>query len=263
MLKDYCVKPVFFGRLRTVGIFVTLTLLATLSAQIHFVSAESLPAETSKIGFVAFDRGEYRLEHPDQIDKVFNQLQTFPEGTQIHLIGHSHSNKSQASSKLATMRATSVRDQLIASGVAVESISVDYDVRNSVPDGQLLQGVSVLVLKPQSREEDEELQEQVVPTPGDSEVYLCNQVNINSGSLSANIAREIGDCGYIMGRWRFGSGDEVIDWHVPVAYNTTVDDGIVDLLQLIERNYQIRAHIHKLDKSIDFFPSIRDRGSSK
>ena len=63
-----------------------------------------------------------------------------------------------------------------------------------------------------------------------------------------------------MGHWKFGSIDELIDWHVPTAYSTKVDNGVVGVLQLIERNYQIRAHIHQLDKSIDFFPSVQQRG---
>ena len=84
----------------------------------------------------------------------------------------------------------------------------------------------------------------------------CTTVIIKTGSLRSNLEREIAECGYVMGRWKFGSEDELIDWDVPVAYSTTVDNGIIEVLQLIERNYQIRAHIHQLDKSIDFFPSI-------
>jgi hypothetical protein len=83
----------------------------------------------------------------------------------------------------------------------------------------------------------------------------CEEVIINAGSLQVNLEREIADCGYVMGRWKFGTEDELIDWDIPVTYSTTVDNGIIGLLQLVERNYQIRAHIHQLDKSIDFFPS--------
>lgn len=89
---------------------------------------------------------------------------------------------------------------------------------------------------------------------------LCSELTIKKGSLKTNIQREIADCGYLMGDWNFGTDEELIDWLIPIAYSVKVDRGIFGLLELIEKNYQIRAHVHQLDKSIDFLVSIkRDR----
>ena len=87
----------------------------------------------------------------------------------------------------------------------------------------------------------------------------CAQVVIHTGSLKANLEREIGDCGYVMGDWKFGSSSELIDWEIPIGYSLSVDDGIFGVLSLIEHNYQIRAHVHQLDRSIDFLASVRHR----
>ena len=94
-------------------------------------------------------------------------------------------------------------------------------------------------------------------TPSD----LCAELTIKKGSLKTNIQREIADCGYLMGDWNFGTDEELIDWLIPIPYSVKVEKGIFGVLNLIEKNYQIRAHVHQLDKSIDFLASIKhDRG---
>jgi hypothetical protein len=85
----------------------------------------------------------------------------------------------------------------------------------------------------------------------------CTQLNIQTGSLKKNIQREIADCGYLIGEWSFGTEEEYIDWIIPVAYKTNVEKGIFGILNSLEKNYQIRAHVHQLDRSIDFLPSIQ------
>ena len=237
-----------------------------------------------KVGFVAFDVGEYRQKKFGQVGKIYNQLQTFPDSISIRLIGHSHSKTNLASKKLASIRASTVRDHLVNFGIAPASIIIDYDVQNFVTNKRLLHGVTVLAstemqsdssvsrhgqlitsgIASTSKSTNPSVQASAIVTSSieiEPDRDLCNLVSISSGSLRDNLEREISECGYIMGRWRFGTGDEVIDWHVPVAYSTVTDNGIIDLLQLIEHNYQIRAQVHELDDSIDFFPSIRDRGN--
>ena len=94
-------------------------------------------------------------------------------------------------------------------------------------------------------------------TKTDANIDLCKQLIINKGSLKKNIEREIADCGYLMGEWKFGTDEELIDWLIPISYRVEVGNGIFGILKLIEKNYQIRAHVHKLDKSIDFLASIK------
>lgn len=90
---------------------------------------------------------------------------------------------------------------------------------------------------------------------------LCSELTIKKGSLKTNIKREIADCGYLMGDWNFGTDEELIDWLIPIPYSVKVEKGIFGVLNLIEENYQIRAHVHQLDKSIDFLASFKnDRG---
>ena len=86
---------------------------------------------------------------------------------------------------------------------------------------------------------------------------LCSELTIKKGSLKTNIQREIADCGYLMGDWNFGTDQELIDWLIPIPYSVKVEKGIFGVLNLIEENYQIRAHVHQLDKSIDFLASIK------
>ena len=225
-----------------------------------------------KIGFVAFDHGDYRLKQLDEVERVFNQVQTFSGSISLNLIGHSHSQADQASQKLALMRAETVRDELINLGYKAAPIIIDYDVQNFVSSDTLINGVSALLFSENeavanvNQSDPSIVSVQNLPIQQSyiniqSKSDACSHVSISVGSLRTNLEREISDCGYIMGRWRFGDGDEVIDWHVPVAYSIAVDNSLVGLLQLIERNYQIRAHIHELDSSIDFFPTIRDRGN--
>ena len=273
MLKNYCITSVF----SKTGYLVAKHTLIFFSILLHLGSTavwaeKPQSVDFIRVGFVAFDHGDYRLEQLNEVDSIFNHLQTFSDTVSIHLIGHSHSEADQASKKLAQMRAETVRDELINLGYEASSIVIDYDVQNLVSSDTLLNGVSVLISS-----ETETVAMVIQPDPSivplqnisfeqsytntQPESDICSLVNMQVGSLRTNLEREISDCGYIMGRWRFGDGDEVIDWHVPVAYSIAVDNSLVGLLQLIERNYKIRAHIHELDDSIDFFPTIRDRGN--
>jgi outer membrane protein OmpA-like peptidoglycan-associated protein len=95
-------------------------------------------------------------------------------------------------------------------------------------------------------------------TPGSeaSNKSYCKELQFKSGSLRANIEREINDCGYVMGRWVFGTENTLLDWYVPLGFQAQAAKGLPDLLTFIEQNYQIRAHVHQLDHSIDFLPSI-------
>lgn len=98
-------------------------------------------------------------------------------------------------------------------------------------------------------------------TKTDANIDLCKQLIIKKGSLKKNIEREIADCGYLMGEWKFGTDVELIDWLIPIPYRIEVGNGIFGILKVIEKNYQIRAHVHQLDKSIDFLASIkREKG---
>lgn len=286
MLKNYCKTTVFstFSYLLVArNLIISLSFLSCLGI-IPVWADKPQSSEFIKVGFVEFDVGEYRQEQFGQVGKIFNQLQTFPDNTSIRLIGHSHSKANLASNKLAGIRASTISDQLYNFGVAPKSISIDYDVQNFVVNRRLLHGVTVLAstdMQTDSSPSDQRelttsdtvntnkssnpsVQASAIVTSSveiEPDRNLCNLLSIYVGSLHDNLEREISECGYIMGRWRFGTGDEVIDWHVPVAYSTVTDNGIIGLLQLIEINYQIRAQIHELDNSIDFFPSIRDRGN--
>ena len=286
MLKSYCRKSVStkysyihvaFFHLKTIFIFLSL------SVSLSWADTSNSDG-LIKVGFVSFEVGEYRQERFGEVGRLFNKLNKFPENISIRLLGHSHSVSNLASKKLANMRASAIRDQLINFGVSSASITIDYDVQNFLAKHKLLHGVSVLVV-PNGQFQGNSISNKEMITSGaknavrtfnspvqasvilPSSIELqndrdaCSRVSLTTGSLRGNLEREIGDCGYIMGRWRFGSGDEVIDWYVPVAFTAVEDDGIIGLLQLIERNYQIRAQIHELDNSIDFFPSIRDRGN--
>lgn len=271
MLNIYCYK---FLQMTSYSKLVQILFVSFCFFNVNYSAwaNETQQALPLKIGFVAFDHGDYRLKQLDEVERVFNQLQSFSDTTSLHLIGHSHSKADQASKKLALMRAEIVRDELINLGFEAAPIRIDHDVQNLVSSDTLLNGVSVLISS-----ETETVAMVIQPDPSivplqnisfeqsytntQPESDICSLVNMQVGSLRTNLEREISDCGYIMGRWRFGDGDEVIDWHIPVAYSIVVDDSLVGLLQLIERNYQIRAHIHELDDSIDFFPTIRDRGN--
>jgi hypothetical protein len=109
----------------------------------------------------------------------------------------------------------------------------------------------------QSKETLEKSPKQDSENPPANHNKSCTQLNIQTGSLKKNIQREIADCGYLIGEWSFGTEEEYIDWIIPVAYKTNVEEGIFGILNSIEKNYQIRAHVHQLDRSIDFLPSIQ------
>ena len=94
------------------------------------------------------------------------------------------------------------------------------------------------------------------PTSEANNLSYCKDLQFKPGSLRANIEREINDCGYVMGRWVFGTENTLLDWYVPLAFQAQAAKGLPDLLTFIEQNYQIRAHVHQLDHSIDFLPSI-------
>jgi DNA uptake protein ComE-like DNA-binding protein len=95
-----------------------------------------------------------------------------------------------------------------------------------------------------------------IPGSEASNKSYCKELQFKSGSLRANIEREINDCGYVMGRWVFGTENTLLDWYVPLSFQTQATKGLPDLLTFIEENYQIRAHVHQIDHSIDFLPSI-------
>lgn len=270
--------------------YVLLPLFLCLTLTSLSLSAHSSKQDFQPIGFVSFDIGEYRYAKAGEIENLLSHLQLLPGNTSIILEGHSHSRGSKANQRLASIRAKSVKDKLIGAGVRAELISLRFDARNYILRGGLMHGVSVYILPAsdnlfsdsigQSKEslqkpDENRMNNPVINTQLSTAKAVntdsvstnrtadwqansnnCTTVIIKTGSLRSNLEREIAECGYVMGRWKFGSEDELIDWDVPVAYSTTVDNGIIEVLQLIERNYQIRAHIHQLDKSIDFFPSI-------
>ena len=259
----------------------TLFLLLLLCTSIY---ADYDQVDATQIGFVAFEIGEYQQEKTGQIDYLISQLQKLPDDIDIQVIGHSHSIDELATEPIAVARAKLVRDKLVESGIKAESISLHSDVRNSIPQEQLLHGVSLytpMLSKAEFIHEKKPAEsnlpsenppsltaDPLAATPTtqtedipDPDSKSCAKVTFTQGSLAENIKREIGHCGYVMGNWRFGSKDDLIDWDIPFQYSTYVDDEIIGLLQLIESNYEIRAHIHKLDKSIDFLPSIKDRRS--
>ena len=261
-----------------------------------FALAEINPSwsgNATNIGFVEFNTAEYQYEKSGQIDQIIGALRLLPKETQIHLVGQSQSRKSMATKKLALLRAQVVKKKLLERGIDAERIELDAKATNLIKEGDLLHGVTLLAIPDPQAAEDKpiainkvvankvtETTEQAAPATLDSEAEtnipldnldlnisknsdLCAQVVINTGSLKANLEREIGDCGYVMGNWKFGSDTELIDWEIPISYSISVDNGTVGLLDLIENNYQIRGHIHQLDKSIDILPSIKHRRDSE
>jgi len=270
--------------------YALFPLLLCLSLSSTSLSAQPDQQDYQHFGFVLFDTGEYHYAKAGEIDSLLSQLRLLPDNTSIMLEGHSHSRGSKANERLASIRAKSVKDRLINVGISAELISLRFDARNSVLQDRLIHGVSVYILpssktvpsnsiaeskEPLKKPVESRLDNSVIDTqlfkaktasPSEDDANKtvdlqpnsdnCTDVTIRTGSLRGNLEREIAECGYVMGRWKFGSEDELIDWDVPIAYRTKVNNGIIEVLQLIEKNYQIRAHIHQLDKSIDFFPSI-------
>jgi hypothetical protein len=190
-----------------------------------------------------------------------------------------------ATQPLALQRAQTVADQLIAAGIEGSRIKLNTEVTNNVQDMYLTHGVHIFVTSNktkdtqhepldtvlerlnssntntiatnQSKEILEQSPKQDSEPPPANHNKSCTQLNIQKGSLKKNIQREIADCGYLIGEWSFGTEEEYIDWIIPVAYKTNVEEGIFGILNSLEKNYQIRAHVHQLDRSIDFLPSIQ------
>lgn len=245
-----------------------------------------------KIGFVAFEVGKYQRPPKTNTDIIVTQLQTLPKDARIILTGHSHSRKQLASDHLAQIRATTLKDILVSKGINSQRILVQTDAVNQRQQGKLLHGVTVYALlevpKPLAKEdlelalEDKPLPttqpstettdtnsqlDKHIPLPSaptlapvattqDTTLPACGKVTFQPGSLRANIERAINHCGYVMGRWVFGTGNTLQDWDVPLGFHTQIEQELPGLLTFIEHNYHIRAHVHKLDSSIDFLPSI-------
>jgi hypothetical protein len=241
--------------------------------------------ETTQVVFIEFPAGVYNKAMPNQLDKAFTALLSLPDKIPLKLIGISQSKTNLATQPLALQRAKLVADQLIANGIEPSRISLGTEVNNHVQTKYLTHGVHIFANhsidlntnpkpvnilleqlegsnrntigianseKPIQRSSNKSIKPSL---PNNQK--SCIELNIKKGSLKKNIQREIADCGYLLGQWNFGTEEEYIDWIIPVAYKVNIDMGIFDILKVIETNYQIRAHVHELDKSIDFLPSIQ------
>ena len=243
------------------------------------------PAEQNKAAFIEFPAGVYDNPMPNQLNRTIQSLLSLPQDQTLRLVGISQSKTNLATESLALQRAQNVADQLIAAGFKATRIKLDSKVTNNVQDMYLTHGVHIFVnsnnnkdtqhepldtelerlnssntntiATNQSKETLEKSPKQDSENPPANHNKSCTQLNIQTGSLKKNIQREIADCGYLIGEWSFGTEEEYIDWIIPVAYKTNVEEGIFGILNSIEKNYQIRAHVHQLDRSIDFLPSIQ------
>ncbi len=243
------------------------------------------PAEQNKAAFIEFPSGVYDNPMPNQLNRTIQSLLSLPQDQTLRLVGISQSKTNLATQRLALQRAQNVADQLIAAGFRATRIKLDSKVTNNVQDMYLTHGVHIFVNSNNSKDTqheplDTELerlnssnkntntsnqskkihkqspqQDKHDPLPDANQ--SCTQLNIQTGSLKKNIQREIADCGYLIGEWSFGTEEEYIDWIIPVAYKVNVEEGIFGILNSLEKNYQIRAHVHQLDRSIDFLPSIQ------
>ena len=237
------------------------------------------------IGFIAFLPAVYNREIPGEINKILPKLNPLPTTAKIIILGISQSRTSLATKKLAQQRAKVVADSLIRSGIARERLLLDAETTNFIENNYLIHGVRIFVeidssstiktnnldsITPRKNTPTEKQQalnniiKQLDPSldpSSKSATGLCSELKIETGSLKKNIQREIGECGYLMGEWNFGTEQEYIDWLIPVAYRVDTEKGIFKILTILENNYQIRAHVHQLDRSIDFLPSLkRDKG---
>jgi len=237
------------------------------------------------IGFIAFLPAVYNREIPGEINKILPKLNPLPTTAKIIILGISQSRTSLATKKLAQQRAKVVADSLIRSGIARERLLLDAETTNFIENNYLIHGVRIFVeidssstiktnnldsITPRKNTPTEQQQglhniiKQLDPSldpSSKSATGLCSELKIETGSLKKNIQREIGECGYLMGEWNFGTEQEYIDWLIPVAYRVDTEKGVFKILTILEKNYQIRAHIHQLDRSIDFLPSLkRDKG---
>ena len=243
------------------------------------------PAEQNKAEFIEFATGVYDNPMPNQLNRTIQSLLSLPQDQTLRLVGISQSKTNLATQSLALQRAQTVADQLIAAGFKATRIKLDSKVTNNIQDMYLTHGVHIFVASNTTKDTQHEPLDTVLERLNssntntiatnqskeileqspkqDSENALpdanqsCTQLNIQTGSLKKNIQREIADCGYLVGEWSFGTEEEYIDWIIPVAYKTNVEDGIFGILNSLEKNYQIRAHVHQLDRSIDFLPSIQ------
>ena len=262
------------------------------------LSSDTLNLKTSKIAFVEFLPSQYRQPIPNEIQRLLRQLRRYPNTTKIKIVGISQSKTTLATDALAHQRAKTVASSLVSSGISAERLVLDAEATNFVDNEHLTHGVYIYInsknhsnktfavinepaskqqllnavieqisqdIKSENLEPEEVANLKISPPPINTQlstaIDLCSELTIKKGSLKTNIQREIADCGYLMGDWNFGTDVELIDWLIPIAYSVKVEKGIFGVLNLIEENYQIRAHVHQLDKSIDFLASIKhDRG---
>jgi len=195
------------------------------------------------IGFVQFLAGNYEKENEGEITKLKQRLNRLPESSTLRIVGISHSRTSKANKLLALRRAKVVAKRLIDTGFDINRISIDTEVKNLIESNAVLHGAYIYAESIFNIHQKPILKD------------LCTEFVIKTGSLKSNIEREIGDCGYLLGEWGFGTETELIDWYIPIPFQTNSDNGVLGILTIIEENYQIRAHVHELDKSIDFLAS--------
>jgi hypothetical protein len=244
-----------------------------------------IPEDQNKAAFIEFPAGVYDNPIPNQLNEKIQSLLSLPRNQILRLIGISQSKTNLATQPLALQRAQTVADQLIAAGIEDSRIKLDTEITNNIQDMYLTHGVHIIAISnqpkdpqngpldtvldqlnssnknttatSQNKETLKQSPKQDSKNPPANHNKSCTQLNIQTGSLKKNIQREIADCGYLIGEWSFGTEEEYIDWIIPVAYRVNVEEGIFGILNSIEKNYQIRAHVHQLDRSIDFLPSIQ------
>lgn len=249
-------------------------------------SSKTLPKLT-QLAFVEFLPSQYSQSAPNELTRLSKKMVDMPKTRKLTLLGISQSKTNLATKALALQRAQIVADSLIADGFKAEQISLNAKITNTVDSNYLIHGVYVYA---QSSSEDQtavNIEKQITPNTSKilnqqqslNQVFerinnkpsasdkassvavapnsLCTEFEIKKGSLKTNIQREIGHCDYLMGEWNFGTEEEYIDWTIPIAYKVNIDKGIFGILEIIETNYKIRAHVHQLDRSIDFLPSIQ------
>ena len=90
----------------------------------------------------------------------------------------------------------------------------------------------------------------VVPRPeAPPDGGACALVRVERGSLRANAARLLQECGYRLGEWP-GDAAHVRDWVVDREFAAEVDGvrGVLDLL----RGYGLGARVRESDRTVDF-----------
>lgn len=263
------------------GVFVTSSEIRSNTEALLKI----IPEDQNKVAFIEFPTGVYDNPIPNQLNEKIQSLLSLPRNQILRLIGISQSKTNLATQSLALQRAQTVADQLILSGIDGSRIKLDTEVTNNIQDMYLTHGVHIIAISNQPKDPQNEPLDRVLEqlnspnkntiatsqsketlhqssqqdseNPPANHNKSCTQLNIQTGSLKKNIQREIADCGYLIGEWSFGTEEEYIDWIIPVAYRVNVEQGIFGILKIIEKNYQIRAHVHQLDRSIDFLPSIQ------